>query len=152
MAKLNIKNDELKKYLDITNTIDFKEIEPNYFKIKSDTRTNRYVRDFCQRNKYNKILMSLVKYFFEKIYSNDKYELGIANNIMVYRKNDIEKLEDKFLFAFIGGMHGEKSYFKLKYRGYKTCINNIDEESLIINEENFNKILGIMQSYMGEIK
>lgn len=150
--KLDIKDNELEKYLNVTNTIDFKAIEPEYFNIKSDTNTNTYVRDFCLRNNRNKEMMLLISYFFEEIYDKQIFCIGVSTNIMIYKKDSSKSLKEKFLFSFIGGMQSEGSYFKLKYRGLKCCIDTNFKESIAINKDNIEKIKAIIEELVRNLK
>ncbi|MCR6514272.1 KAP family NTPase [Clostridium sp. LY3-2] len=144
LKTIEIEDNELKNYLDITNTINFRDVEPSYFKIKSNTRTNKKVGDFCEQNRHNKQLMALVRYFFENIYKSDKHDIGISSNLMIYTKEE-RSYGERFLYAFIGGMQQENSYLKLRYRNFKSvCCVDGEEESIVINKKNNSKIIEIV--------
>ncbi len=73
----------------ITSSEDYNDIDWGPIgEIKSDTGTNRHLKNFLSRLNGNDVAQEFILWFFENIFDNNIFYLGIEINIHLYKKNN----------------------------------------------------------------
>lgn len=126
-AKLDILLDNIENILSSSHTATSESYIENDWgeigEIKSSTGTGKRVKNFLDRVT-NKQQIDFLLWFFNDIYCEDKYYLGININVQVYKKRGVMDCKKNFLYKF----EYDKGVLSIKFENgrYRSNLSNLD--------------------------
>ncbi|STB00054.1 KAP family P-loop NTPase fold protein [Clostridium baratii] len=139
---LDIKDEEIDIYLNVTSSLNINSTFPDYFYIKDSFNLDMSIRDLYKIYNYKEDFWKITEYFFEKIYDKNKFKILIGNSgyIVIYSK---VKENDEYLFTLFCGSKIEKSYIKFKYHKLKSEYWK-GEDFIELTKQNLNNVKKII--------
>ncbi|MGL5153287.1 MAG: P-loop NTPase fold protein, partial [Clostridium sp.] len=141
---------KMKGYINTSNITTINEVLPAYFEIKSGTGTGKKVKYFMSKIESDSFGVELVDWFFKFWFKPESLEVGVSENLMIYKKTPDKTIEKEYLFSFVYEERRNITQFKYNHKYLKSVVRD-DNKIRSITKESITSIMEEISEVIAEV-